>query len=159
MAFWHNSRYEDVEKSSTGDPMRGLPHKEFPWLLGYSTFFDSVNDEWHYEFSCLGVSPDKNKNKIKATLFMIAESQVSKLNLKQIGISSERLDAMNVSTWNYLEEKHSCEIICGFDKIETEAKFVTEKWIGLIKKKYSLELKSKKLIEKIRSSRISGFSE
>jgi len=159
MAFWHNSRYEDVEKSSTGDPMRGLPHKKFPWHLGYSIFKDNINDEWHYELSCLAISPDKNNNKVRATIFMIAESQVSKINLKQMGISSERLDFMDVVSWNYLEEKYTCEIICEFDKIEHEAKKMTEKWINLINKKYTLEIKNKILSEKIRSSRLSAFSE
>lgn len=159
MAFWHNSRYEDVEKSSTGDPMRGLPDQEFPWLLGYATFSDEANDIWHYEFSCLGITPEKNNNKVKASIFMIAESQVSKINLKQIGISSERLDSMDVISWNHLEEKYSCDIICEFDKIESKSKLIVEKWVMLIKKKYTLDVKSRNLLAKIRSSKISRFSE
>lgn len=159
MVFWHNSRYEDVEKSSTGDPMRGLPDREFPWLLGYATFSDEGNDIWHYEFSCLGIVPEKNNQKVKASIFMIAETQISKLNLKQIGISSERLDSIDVVSWNHLEEKYSCDIICEFDKIEPKAKIIVEKWIVLIKKKYNLEMKSKNLLAKIRASKISRFSE
>lgn len=159
MAFWHNSRYEDVEKSSTGDPMRGLPNQEFPWPIGYSTFLDEANDTWHYEFSCLGITPEKNNNKVKASIFMIAESQVSKINLKQIGISSDRLESMDVVSWNHLEEKYSCDIICDFDKIESKSKTIVEKWIVNVKKKYTLEMKSKYLLKKICSSKISRFSE
>ncbi|APJ03448.1 hypothetical protein [Silvanigrella aquatica] len=159
MAFWHNSRYEDVEKSSTGDPLRGLPEQQFPWLLTYATISDEMNDTWHYELSCLGIIPEKNNNKIKATLFMIAECKVSKLNLKQIGISSDRLEAMGVESWNYLEEKFSCEIICDFDKLESKAKSLADKWLFQLRKKYTLELKARQLLEKIKTSRISKFSE
>lgn len=159
MAFWHNSRYEDVEKSSTGDPMRGLPNQKFPWALGYATFLDETNDIWHYEFSCLGINPEKNNNKVKASIFMIAEAQVSNINLKKIGISSERLESMNVVSWNHLVEKYSSDIICEFDKIEEKSKIVVEKWIALIKHKYTVEMKSTTLLDQIRSSKISRFSE
>ena len=61
MSFWQNRRYQEVERISTGDPIRGLANKQFPWQLVYATFVDNVNDTWHYEISCLGVVPDKKK--------------------------------------------------------------------------------------------------
>jgi hypothetical protein len=159
MGFWNNQRYEDVERASNGDPIRGLPAQNFPWLLGYSVFFDEAKDQWRYEYSCTGIVPEKNNQKVKVFLALKAETQVSKDNLKKMGISSERLEAMHVFSWNQLDEKYTYELICNFDKIEEKAKFICEKWIIFIKKKYTIDFKYQNLLTKIRSSKISGFSE
>ncbi len=159
MSFWQNRRYQEVERISTGDPIRGLANKQFPWQLVYATFVDNVNDTWHYEISCLGVVPDKKKEHVRAQIFMIAESEVSKINLKQIGISSDRLDLIDVSRWNYLEEKFSNDIICEISKIEEVAKKLSEKWILQIISKSTLEYKHKRIMNNIKSAKISSFSE
>ncbi|MGY3804190.1 hypothetical protein ACWNT8_09035 [Pigmentibacter ruber] len=159
MSFWQNRRYQEIEKVSSGDPIRGLANKNFPWHLVYATFTDNLNDTWHYEISCLNIFPDKKNNQVKANIFMIAESEVAKMNLKQIGISNERLDLINIPRWNYLEEKFTSEIICELDKVEENAKNLAEKWILQVINKSSLEYKFKRIMNNIKVSKISGFSE
>ncbi|WGL59479.1 hypothetical protein QEJ31_13190 [Pigmentibacter sp. JX0631] len=159
MSFWQNRRYQEIEKVSTGDPIRGLANKNFPWHLLYATFADNINDTWHYEISCLSIFPDKKIKQVRAQIFMIAESEVTKINLKQIGISNDRLDLINIPRWNYLEEKFSSEIICELEKVEENAKQLAEKWILQILNKSSLEYKFKRIMNNIKSSKISGFSE
>lgn len=159
MTFWQNRRYQEVERISTGDPMRGLANKKFPWQLLYATFVDHVNDTWHYEISCLGIVPDKKNAQVKAQIFMIAESEVSKVNLKQLGISTERLDLIHVPRWNYLEEKFRDEIICEISKVEENAKKLSERWIQLLLNKSTLEYKYTRIMRNIKAAKISGFSE
>lgn len=159
MVFWHNSRYEEVEKASSGDPMRGLPEQKFPWMLGKGVFVDDTNDTWNYEFSCLEIAAEKNNNKVKALINMNSKSIVSRENLVKMNISSERLDALEVVFWNQLEEKYTLNVICDFDKIENQIRPILKKWISFVKKKYTFEVKSKEILEKIRTSKISRFSE
>ncbi len=158
MNFWNNNRYQKVEQSSTGDPLRGLPEQKFPWTLFNSSFLDHEKDTWQYKVSCTNILPEKSSNKVKAFIFIYARSQVNQKNLEKIEISTKRLDAMGVFDWNVLEEKYFSEIICKFERLESSSEKIKEDFILFIKNKYSLNFKKNILIKKIKLSKISGFS-
>ncbi|KAB8032179.1 hypothetical protein [Fluviispira multicolorata] len=158
MVFWHNQRYEKLEKICTGDPLKQLPEHKFPWLLLNFTFLDLDGDTWIVEVSCTNINPYKSSNKVKADFILEAQAKVSSENLKKMEISSRRLDMMGVHSWNKLEESLQTSAVLEFDRIELKAKEVAGKIIEDIKNKYSLKLKAQMLLSKIKLSPISGFS-
>ncbi|WP_186648689.1 hypothetical protein [Fluviispira vulneris] len=158
MAFWHNQRYEKLEEICTGDPLRQLPEHKFPWLLINSIFHDFEGDTWIVEVSCTNIIPCKNSNKVKVEFNLEAQAKVGQENLKKMGISSNRLEIMGVVSWNKLEESFGTSAILDFERIEMYAKELKGKFIEQVKNKYTLKLKSHLLLNKIKNSRISGFS-
>ncbi|BBH52789.1 hypothetical protein [Fluviispira sanaruensis] len=158
MAFWHNHRYEKLEEICTGDPLRQLPEHKFPWLLNNSIFQDLEGDTWIVEVSCTKIIPYKNSNKVKVDFILEAQAKVGQENLKKMGISSSRLELMGVVSWNKLEESLVTSVILEFERIEMQAKELIGKFIEQVKNKYTIKLKSQLLLNKIKYTRISGFS-
>lgn len=159
MTFWHNQKYEDLEKSTIhGDFIRGLPAKKFPWLLKSISCADSDNDSWQIKVLCTAIEGNELSQKIKAKIRLEAQCFVSQENLEKMGIEFQRLFALDLKNWNILTEKYTLELTCLIDKIEEKSSEFYKIFFKKIKEKYTHARKKELINRNIRNCKISNFS-
>lgn len=159
MTFWHNQKYESLEKSTlNGDLMRALPAKSFPWLLQHVTCQDTDGDQWQIKVSCLSIEGSELSQKIKAKISLEANCAVTTENLKKMNVDIQRLIELNLFGWNNLSEKYTLEITCLIDKIEEKTSEFYKVFFKKIQEKYPTKKKKEIITANIRNCRISNFS-
>ncbi len=159
MTFWHNQKYETLEKTSAGgDFFRGIPAKNFPWLLKEITWSDEENDSWKIKIMCLSVEGNELSQKVKAQISLEASCSVSPENLNKMGIESQRLFNLDLTGWNHLSEKCLLPVTCLIDKIEEKSSEFSKTFFKKIKEKYTHQKKKEIISFKIRNCKVSNFS-
>lgn len=159
MTFWHNHKYEDLERSTiNGDFLRGMPAKNFPWLLKNVTCTDNDHDKWQIKVLCLSIEGNELSQKIKAKISMEAHCLISKQTLQKIGIEYQRLFDLNLHGWNELTDKYILEVSCLIDKIQDKCNDFYKIFFQKIQEKYTLEKKKTVVTLQIKNGRISNFS-
>lgn len=159
MTFWHNQKYESLEKSTiNGDFMRGIPPKNFPWLLKSISCEDLDHDLWQIKVLCINIEGNELSQKVKAKISLEAHCSISEKNLKKMGIGFQRLFDLNLSGWNTLSEKYTLDLTCLFDKIEEKSSEFYKIFFHKIKAKYTLTNKKELITSQIQKCRVSNFS-
>ena len=159
MTFWHNQKYESLEKSTiNGDFMRGIPAKNFPWLLKSIQCEDLDHDIWQIKVLCLNIEGNELTHKVKAKISLEAHCSISESSLKKMGIGFQRLFDLNLAGWNVLTEKYTLDLTCLIDKIEEKSADFYKIFFNKIQAKYTLQNKKEIVTSNIRNCRVSNFS-
>ncbi|MES2614987.1 MAG: hypothetical protein V4591_06200 [Bdellovibrionota bacterium] len=159
MTFWHNQKYDELEKTSLkGDFIRGIPSKNFPWLLKNISCTDTEQDEWQIKVFCMSIEGNELSQKVKAQIKLEAQCTISKESLKKIGIEYERLFDLNLFGWNILNEKYTLEMTSTIDKIEEKSGDFYKDFFKKIQEKYNIKKKKEAMSFNIKSCKVSNFS-
>jgi len=159
MTFWHNQKYEDLEKTTiNGDFLRGMPAKNFPWILKSIDCVDFDNDVWQIKILCTGIESSEFSQKVKAKISLEGQCKISEENLKKMGIEFQRLFGLDLRDWNKLTEKYEFVFPVLIDKLEEKSSEFYKIFFTKIREKYRLEKKKEIVNSKIKNCRVSNFA-
>ena len=159
MTFWHNLKYDSLEKSSIkGDLIRGLPPKSFPWTIRDLSYCDADNDIWHIKILCVNIETYEFSQKVKAYLSYEAHCKISIPNLEKMDMEHERLFQLGLNNWNDLKENLSLNFNVTLEKLDEKCVEVCKLFFKKIQVKYTLEKKHELVNDNIKRCRISNFS-
>ncbi|MBX9704070.1 MAG: hypothetical protein K2X39_07935 [Silvanigrellaceae bacterium] len=158
MVFWQSNRYQEHERKSTGDQLRGLPGQIFPWMLHHFFFKDYDQHKWEMRILCENISTPLSQNKLIASVHYLAELTFNKESLKELGINADRLFDLELTGWNKISTTQVKNIECDIDSLKEKSMELCDSFVIQIASKFTLGLKKETIFEKIKKSQISKFS-
>jgi hypothetical protein len=158
MVFWQNNRYEFLEnKAQGGDALRGLPALRFPWKMHTHTYTDEQGDRWTGVAHCLEITPADHSPKVHARLVFDFTCQISEKNIEHMGLSSRRLEELDVKEDLQLHEKVSTTLTLPLDQLEAQMHSLFKKLSQSISAKYTATKKQEVTQRNIGTLRLSRF--
>lgn len=158
MTVWHNAQYDKFEKNSSGDPYRGLPKIEFPWVLANTMLADLSGDHWTLQITCTGFKTENVGNFLDVSFELKAWANIRPERVTQLGFDSQRISLLNSSILK-MEVNKSTKMRLPFVKIQAAADLMMKKFRLEVRSKYSDADKAIKIRNEAKNRPFGRFSE